>query len=67
MKKIEDKVVLRQLIAEEGKVIISKELNEFGNPYVVSKHIYLGKEDLENNYLEINEEDLILNEENGEV
>lgn len=66
MKKIEEKVMLRQLVAEDGKIIISRNLNEFGNPVVVSKHIYLGKEDLEDNYLEINEEDLILNKEGEE-
>lgn len=67
MKKVENQVVLRQLIAEEGKIIISKQLNEYGNPVVVSKHIYLGKEASEDDYLEINEEDLILNEEKNEV
>lgn len=65
MKKV--KVVLRQLIADEGKIIISKELNEFGNPVVVSKHVYLGKEAKEEDFLEINEEDLLLNEEKEEV
>lgn len=66
MKKVENQVVLRQLVADEGKIIISRQLNEFGNPVVVSKHIYLGKEDLEDNYLEINEEDLTLNKEGEE-
>ena len=64
MKKVE--VVLKQLIADEGKIIVSKELNEFGNPIVVSKHVYLGKEAKEEDFLEINEEKLILKKEEEE-
>lgn len=67
MKKIEKEVLLRKLEAEAGKVIISKTLNEFGNPKVVTKEIYLADGSDENEYLEINEEDLILNEEKEEV
>lgn len=63
MKKIEKEVTLRTLIADEGKVIISKELNELGNPVVVSKEIYLGKEATEEDFVEISEEDLVLKEE----
>lgn len=54
-------VKLRKLIASEGKVIISKEkqTDEEGNetemPLVKSKEIYLGKNDSEENYIEIDE------------
>ena len=67
MKKIEKEVLLRKLEAEAGKVIISKTLNEFGNPNIVTKEIYLADGSDENEYLEINEEDLILNKEKEEV
>lgn len=63
MKKIEKEVVLRKLEAEKGKVIISKDLNEFGNPNVIAKEIYLADGSDENEYYEINEVDLVLNEE----
>ncbi len=63
MKKIEKEVTLRTLIADEGKVIISKETNEYGNPVVVSKEIYLGKEATEEDFEEINESELVLKEE----
>ena len=56
-------ITLRKLVADENKILISKKLNEFGNPTVVSKEIYLGKEANEDEFMEINEADLILNEE----
>lgn len=55
--------ILRTLVADKNKVIISKKLNEFGNPTIVTKEICLGKEVSEDEFIEINEEDLILNEE----
>ena len=55
----EKKVTLRKLIAEEGKVIISKETQTDENgievPVVKAKEIYLGKEDSEENYIEVEE------------
>lgn len=55
----EKNVKLRKLTAEEGKVIISKEtkIKEDGQevPVVKSKEIYLGENDSEDNYLEIDE------------
>ena len=54
-------VKLRKLVASEGKVIISKEkqTDEEGKeteiPLVRSKEIYLGKNDSEENYIEIDE------------
>lgn len=52
-------VELRKLIADEGKVIISKETqkdeNEIDVPVVKAKEIYLGKEDSQDNYIEVEE------------
>lgn len=54
-------IELRPLIAKEGKIIISKEttIDVDGRevPVVKSKEIYLGKEDSEDNYIEIDEEE----------
>ncbi len=55
-----EQVLVRTLIASEGKVIISKETHvdeETGEeePIVKSKEIYLGKYDSEENYIEIDE------------
>lgn len=60
MKLEKEQVTLRTLIAEEGKVIISKETTineETGekNPVTKAKKIYLGKNDSEENYTEIDE------------
>lgn len=55
----ETNVLLRKLTADEGKVIISKETQKDENginiPIVQAKEIYLGKEDSEDNYLEVEE------------
>lgn len=55
----EKNVKLRRLTADEGKVIVSKETekDENGNdiPVIKAKEIYLGKEDSEENYVEIEE------------
>ena len=60
MKLEEEKVTLRKLTASEGKIIISKETQideETGekNPVTKAKKIYLGKNDSEDNYEEIDE------------
>lgn len=55
----EKNVLLRKLTAGEGKIIVSKETekDEMGNdvPIVKAKEIYLGKEDSQENYEEIEE------------
>lgn len=52
-------IKLRKLTADEGKIIISKETqtDEEGieTPVIKAKEIYLGKEDSEENYIEIEE------------
>lgn len=48
-------VFLRKLVASEGKVIISKKLNEEGKPELISKEIYLGKYTTEDEFEEVNE------------
>ena len=57
----ETDVKLRKLRADEGKIIISKETQKDENgiemPIVKAKEIYLGKEDSEDNYVEIDEEE----------
>lgn len=55
----ETNVKLRKLIADENKIIISKETQKDENgidvPVVRAKEIYLGKEDSEENYIEVEE------------
>ena len=55
----ETDVKLRKLTADEGKIIISKETQKDENgievPIVQAKEIYLGKEDSEDNYIEVEE------------
>lgn len=57
----ETDVKLRRLKADEGKIIISKETQKDENgidiPIVRAKEIYLGKEDREDNYVEVDEEE----------
>lgn len=48
-------VILRKLIANEGKVIVSKKLNEEGKPELISKEIYLGKYTTEDEFEEVDE------------
>ena len=56
MKLEEKQVTLRKLVASEGKILVSKSLDEEGNPVVKSKEIYLGIGDSEENYEEIDDE-----------
>lgn len=51
----EKQVTLRKLTANEGKVIISKKLDEENKPNIISKEIYLGIYDNEDNYEEVDE------------
>ena len=51
----EKQVTLRKLVASAGKVIISKILDEEGNPTVRAKEIYLANEASENDFEEIDE------------
>ena len=57
----ETNVKLRKLTADEGKIIVSKETQKDENgievPIVRAKEIYLGKEDSEENYIEVDEEE----------
>lgn len=55
----EKQVTLRKLVASEGKIIVSKELDEEGNPIVQAKEIYLAKGATEDDFEEIDE---IINE-----
>lgn len=52
-----EKIELRKLVAEDGKIIVSKatiiDENGIEIPSIKSKEIYLGSEDKEDNYLEI--------------
>lgn len=51
----EKEVILRKLIASEGKIIISKTKDEEGNPVVKAKEIYLAKGQDANDFEEIDE------------
>ena len=57
----EKNVIVRKLTADENKIIISKETqkDENGNevPVVRAREVYLGKEDSEENYVEVEEEE----------
>ena len=61
----EKQVVLRKLVASEGKILVSKTLDEKGNPTVRSKEIYLANGASENDFEEIDEE-TVSNEEETE-
>lgn len=51
----EKQVILRKLVASEGKILVSKTLDEEGNPTVRSKEIYLADGASENDFEEIDE------------
>lgn len=51
----EKQVILRKLVASEGKILVSKTLDEEGNPTVRSKEIYLADGATENDFEEIDE------------
>lgn len=51
----EKQVILRKLTASEGKILVSKSLDEEGKPVVKAKEIYLAVGDTEDNYEEIDE------------
>lgn len=51
----EKQVTLRKLVASEGKVIVSKTLDEEGNPVVKTKELYLANGASEDDYEEIDE------------
>lgn len=51
----EKQVTLRKLVASEGKILVSKTLDEEGNPTVKSKEIYLADGTSENDFEEIDE------------
>lgn len=51
----EKQVTLRKLVASEGKILISKTVDEEGNPTVKSKEIYLANGASANDFEEIDE------------
>ena len=51
----EKQVTLRKLVASEGKILVSKTLDEEGKPTVRSKEIYLADGASENDFEEIDE------------
>ena len=51
----EQQVTLRNLVASEGKILVSKTSDEEGNPTVKSKEIYLADGASENDFEEIDE------------
>lgn len=51
----EKQVTLRKLVASEGKILVSKTLDEEGNPTVKSKEIYLANGASKNDFEEIDE------------
>ena len=51
----EKQVILRKLVASEGKILVSKTLDEDANPTVRSKEIYLANGASENDLEEIDE------------
>lgn len=53
MEEEEKEVLLRKLVASEGKVIVSKLKDEEGNAIVKGKEVYLAMGDSEDNYEEI--------------
>lgn len=55
MKLEEKQVTLRKLVASEGKVIVSKTLDEEGNPTIRAKEVYLAVGSNENDYEEVDE------------
>ena len=51
----EKQVILRKLVASEGKILVSKTLDGDGNPTVRSKEIYLANGASEDDFEEIDE------------
>lgn len=57
MKLEEKQVTLRKLVASEGKIIVSKTLDEEGQPTVKAKEIYLAVGASEDDFEEVDEVD----------
>lgn len=55
MKLEEKQVTLRKLVASEGKIIVSKTLDEEGNPTVKAKEVYLAVGASEDDFEEVDE------------
>ena len=51
----EKQVVLRKIVASEGKILVSKSLDEEGNPVVKAKEIYLANGSNAEEYEEIDD------------
>lgn len=52
----EQEVLLRKLIAGEGKIIVSKSVDEEGNPVVRAKEVYIPENASIDDFEEIDEE-----------
>ena len=50
-----EQVTLRKLVAHEGKIYVSKTLDEEGNPTVKAKEIYLAVGGSEDDFIEVDE------------
>lgn len=48
-------VILRKLIASEGKIIVSKTKDEDGKPSISAKEVYLAKGASEDDFEEVDE------------
>lgn len=58
MKLEEKQVTLRKLVASEGKILVSKTFDKDGNPTVQTKEVYLANGSSENDFEEIDENEL---------
>ena len=52
----EKQVTLRKLVASEGKILVSKSVDEDGLPVVKATELYLAEGDSTDNYEEIDKE-----------
>lgn len=51
-------VILRKLVASEGKILVSKKIGENGKPVIQSKLIYLAKTSSVDDFEEIDEDSI---------
>lgn len=62
----ETPVVLRKITAAEGKIIISKTVDEDGNPVIKAKEIYLPENASLEDFLEVDDDTKEIQGENNE-
>jgi len=53
MQIIEETIIQKKLVADENKLLISKELDATGYPINIVKEIYINDDEEANNYYEI--------------